>query len=241
MANVTKSKMDREASSHSRGIMYHSRMRFLKSREGGSRLEGIVKRKSFNSDKENPSSKSRSVVPSNTPCSPESLLPPTELMTRPQAFRYACWKHQNETIIPASRAIRKMSCLMKKHDPEVQKKRLEIFDRIQAAESLSQRKKRERDAHVRADQIENTALSMLTKLDKKESSVSDKKTRKTMIGTNVMTTFSFEKAANIVVTSPTTGSVSSKANIDVNDSNYPKPFMFLEEWAKEKQIKRRGK
>jgi hypothetical protein len=122
---------------HSRCIMYQSRMRILKSRDGGSGRraklgEKILCENSFTTS---------SFVDRGTrkPCSAEKLLPPIQLMTKERSFRHLYLKYH-----PPKVKVR-MDFLQKQEDPKLKRKREEIFARIQAAEKNSERLKREKE------------------------------------------------------------------------------------------------
>lgn len=120
---------------HSKNIMYQSRMRILKSREGSGRRsklgEKIISENSFSS----------SFVDRGTrkPCSAEKLLPPMQLMTKQQTFRHLYLKYH-----PPKVQVR-VDFLTKKEDPILVKKREQIFAKIRASEKASERLKREKE------------------------------------------------------------------------------------------------
>lgn len=121
---------------NSKSIMYQSRMRILKSRDGGtgrrSKLgEKIICENSFSS----------SFVDRGTrkPCSAEKLLPPMQLMTKQRTFRHLYLKYH-----PPKVQVR-VDFLQKKEDPKLVKKREQIFARIRASEMASERLKREKE------------------------------------------------------------------------------------------------
>ena len=141
----------------SRSIMYHCRMQYLKSREGGNR--GKQRRKSsldlFGLDVFEASEKNDRPQFScldekvHGPCTPEILVPPCELMTRPRAFRQAYWKHHCK---PTIRAIEKLEMhQMDERKERLNKKRKEILAKIRAKEKV----RREKDIRRRAERVLN--------------------------------------------------------------------------------------
>eukprot|EP00586_Coscinodiscus_wailesii_P020136 CAMPEP_0172495766 /NCGR_PEP_ID=MMETSP1066-20121228/76316_1 /TAXON_ID=671091 /ORGANISM="Coscinodiscus wailesii, Strain CCMP2513" /LENGTH=149 /DNA_ID=CAMNT_0013267663 /DNA_START=346 /DNA_END=791 /DNA_ORIENTATION=- len=130
--NTTKSFTEREASVRARGIMYQCRMKFLRSRESAKQQHQNHHPLHYPTS----SSSSLSVLSSGAgatalPCPVEKLIPPTELMTRAQSFRFAYVKHFPHN---ADGQIRRMMSLTKKEDPMVTKKRGEILERVRTAE-----------------------------------------------------------------------------------------------------------
>lgn len=141
----------------SRSILYHCRMQFLKSREGGAR--GKQRRKSsldlFGLDVIEASERSSRPQFScldekvHGPCAPEILIPPTELMTRPRAFRQAYWRHHCK---PTVRAIGKLEISQANERKEhLNKKRKEILAKMRAKEKV----RREKDIRRRAERVLN--------------------------------------------------------------------------------------
>ena len=116
---------------HCDAMMYHSRMKFLKSRAGTRNRGGAVERGWLVRE----------------PCKLETVLPPIELMTRPQSFRYACWKNNQANI---KSRVRQLPNFLKKSDPAIENKHKEIFARIRAAEGALDRSKREKEAQKQA-------------------------------------------------------------------------------------------
>ena len=128
-----------------RGIMYQSRMRYLKSCDSGRKLKqkrnGALKNigeSSSGSNASSPSGASHSYS--------EMLLPPIELMTRERSFRRLLWKHH-----PPTMTVRKMDFLVKHEDPAILKKRERIRSRIRAAELASDRHRREKESWQRPE------------------------------------------------------------------------------------------
>jgi len=70
------------------------------------------------------------------PCTPEILVPPSELMTRPRAFRQAYWKHHCK---PTVRAIEKLEIYqIDERKERLNKKRREILAKIRSKEKASE-------------------------------------------------------------------------------------------------------
>jgi hypothetical protein len=140
--------------SRSRSITYQSRMSYLKSREGDSGGRKLLGKKIIGDTSPN----SFPFGASLKPCSAEKLLPPMQLMTRERSFRHLYRKFHP----PAQ--IRKMDFLQRKEDPAVKKKREEIYTRIRAAESASNRRKREKEAWEsnRNERLSNNGNEMVT-------------------------------------------------------------------------------
>mmetsp|Transcript_24861 Transcript_24861/g.52052 ORF Transcript_24861/g.52052 Transcript_24861/m.52052 type:complete len:266 (+) Transcript_24861:253-1050(+) len=138
----------------SRSIMYHCRMQYLKSREGG--LRGKQRRKSsFGLDVFEMAEKKETQQFScldekvHGPCTPEILVPPSELMTRPHAFRQAYWRHHCK---PTVRAIEKLEIhQLNERKERLNKKRKEILAKIRAKEKV----RREKDIRRRAERVLN--------------------------------------------------------------------------------------
>lgn len=141
----------------SRSILYHCRMQFLKSREGGNR--GKQRRKSsldlFGHDIFEASEKNNRPQFScldekvHGPCAPEILIPPAELMTRPRAFRQAYWRYHCK---PTVRAIEKLEISQANERKErLNKKRREILAKMRAKEKV----RREKDIRRRAERVLN--------------------------------------------------------------------------------------
>ena len=140
-----------------RGIMYHSRMRYLTSREGNrqstlrERGNGIVSDKSSSMQP-----KTSLLGASHIPCSQERLIPPTQLMTRERSFRHTYWKYHKPKI-----TFRNTDFLKKKEDPMVKNKRDEIFARIKAAEIASERSIKEKESWKRAEIKKKGSITIL--------------------------------------------------------------------------------
>lgn len=128
------------SNSQSRGIMYQSRMRYLKSRDGNSSNSSsrtkIAERLPFSS----------LLGASRTPCVAEKLLPPMELMTRQRSLKRVYLEHHSPMT-----QVKRMNFLEKKENPVLKRKRDAIFARIRAAELASERLKREKDSWKRAE------------------------------------------------------------------------------------------
>lgn len=136
------------STSHNHGIMYQSRMRYLKSRDGTYSGQSSSSKTRLSERGE------RSQLPfssllgaARTPCVAEKLLPPTELMTRERSLRRAYWKYHPPTV-----QVKRMNFLERKEDPVLVRKRDVIFARIKAAELASERLKREKESWKRVEQ-----------------------------------------------------------------------------------------
>jgi len=147
---------------NSNGILYHSRMRYLKSRDGQLIRSSIVRKKQeykkISHEKKNnythhvsfPSPavahktqpQHLSILSKNKACLPEKLLPPTELMSRSQAFRRACLTNLDTSPI---KKIKKMKSLHRKVKPSILAKREEIYSKIRAAEISAERIRKEEE------------------------------------------------------------------------------------------------
>mmetsp|Transcript_26625 Transcript_26625/g.39222 ORF Transcript_26625/g.39222 Transcript_26625/m.39222 type:complete len:247 (+) Transcript_26625:194-934(+) len=141
-----------EACDYGRGIMYHCRMLYLRSeddsRRGKRRNIGGIGESSSNSSSSNEKPQFSFMSSAHEPCPQERLIPPNEVMTRAQSFRYAYWKHN-----PPAASVPRMECLQKKEEPNVKKKREEIFSRIKTAEVALERARREKEARKRAERM----------------------------------------------------------------------------------------
>ena len=123
-------------SSLARSITYQSRMSYLKSREGDSSGRTLLGKKRIGEK----SSTSFALAAPLRPCQPDKLLPPMQLMTKEKSFRHLYRKYHP----PAQ--ICKMDFLKKKEDPDIKKKRDEIYAKIRASELASEQLKREKEA-----------------------------------------------------------------------------------------------
>lgn len=225
----------------SRSIMYQSRMKILKSRDGSSTRraklgERIMCENSFSSF----------FVDRGTrkPCPEEKLLPPLQLMTRERSFRHLYLKYH-----PPKVHVR-MDFLQKREDPKFKKKREDIFARIRAAEIASERLKREKERiteHRRSALKMNDGLSISNSLS--EHSVNDE-SQLDALSTHENTHgqkegVHFTEDSNVVVsgfvTDPskkmdsadvTVASVNSGGDDDDDDGN----LAFLSDWKKEKHL-----
>ena len=141
-----------------RGIMYHSRMRYLASREGNRQITLRERGSGIVGDKSTSMQPKISLLgASHIPCSQERLVPPTELMTRERSFRHTYWKYHKPKI-----SFRNTDFLKKKENPIVKKKRDEIFARIKAAEIASERSIKEKESWKRSEIIKkNNTITIL--------------------------------------------------------------------------------
>ena len=124
-------------SKESRGILYHCRMRYLKSRDGNDRMI----RAPLNTSNR-----------SQAPCPAARLLPPPQLMTREYSLRHSYWKTHQLPTLP------KADFLKRKEDPEVKKKRDLIYARIRAAEVSSERYNHDMEARKRIEVEEKNSI-----------------------------------------------------------------------------------
>jgi len=115
-------------SKESRGMLYHCRMRYLKSRDGNDRMNKAPLMSSHRSQ-----------------CPPARLLPPPQLQTREYSLRHSYWMTNQLPTLP------KAEFLKRKEDPEVKKKRDLIYARIRAAEMSSERYTRDMEARRRLE------------------------------------------------------------------------------------------
>jgi len=204
-------------------ITYHSRMRYLKSRDGaslkmttlGDRASEIMKKKSG----------------SKAPCSSETLIPPQELMTRQRSFRHLYWKYH-----PPTTNIRKMSFLQRKEDPISIKRREEIFEKIHAAELAVERQKKGNDAWKRSEKRRGSVIEVELKKsitdnshdrdDKMNDSRESLGKQRTggNNNSNEVSDFIFDKKKNSKLFSV----------ISDTDGAYPQNFSFLSDWKEEK-------
>jgi hypothetical protein len=91
---------------------------------------------------------------SHSGSSSDILLPPSELMTRSEAFRFAYWKHHRE---PTMRSIKKLEFGHDESHERLSKKRKEILSRIEA----SNRAKKELELRRRAERVMNHSLESM--------------------------------------------------------------------------------
>ena len=109
-------------SSHGAGVVYHSRMMYLTPED----CVGVSPTKS---PPKAAGSKSMVEKYRRQPCPESKLLPPLELMTRPQALRFAYLEANDPRA-----GIKKMDGLVPKEDPKDIEKREEILKRMREAE-----------------------------------------------------------------------------------------------------------
>lgn len=166
VAESTSESTYEETSSQARGmsagagssLLYHSRMLYLKSREGGNRN---VRRKG--------SVGSENQIPFLDEISWDSniLLPPKELLTRSKAFRQAYWKHHCQTT---TQSIKKLD--FKPHNERTERlnrKRREILAKIQATEKAE----RETELRRRAERVMSHSLESTVTEELSDESDSD--------------------------------------------------------------------
>jgi len=142
--------MQASSTSSTSPILYHCRMQYLKSREGGARKQ--QRRKSsmdlFMSESDEPqfSCLDEKV---HGPCAPEILVPPSELMTRTLAFRQAYWRHHCK---PTVRSIEKLEIhQLDERKERLNRKRKEILSKIRTKEAH----RRQADMRRRAERVLN--------------------------------------------------------------------------------------
>jgi len=240
----------------SRSILYHCRMQFLKSREGGNR--GKQRRKSsldlFGHDIFEASERNNRPQFScldekvHGPCAPEILIPPAELMTRPRAFRQAYWRHHCQ---PTIRAIEKLEISQRNERKErLNKKRKEILAKMRAKEKA----RREKDIRRRAERVLNRnhgieseesgddseseleeQLGMMTLLSSSSQLSRDSSpgNRKTLIGKPKR---SDEPRRNrrTIMGNPWQSQIQEDAlNVEVDSAADDDAFSFLSEWGKQ--------
>ena len=133
-------------------ILYHSRMQYLKSRDNNS-TNRKQKRKSsldlFHSTQDNADTTQFSCLDEKVhgPCTPEILVPPSELMTRSRSFRQAYWKHHAK---PTIREVEKLDIKsIDERKERLNHKRREILERIRTKEAH----KRQQDMRRRAERV----------------------------------------------------------------------------------------
>lgn len=135
----------------SSSIIYHCRNKYLKSREGGSRKQ--QRRKSsldlFGIGNDNVDKPQFSCLDEKVygPCTPEILVPPSELMTRSRAFRQAYWNHHAR---PTTLAIEKLDIhQIDERKERLNRKRKDILSKIRSKEAV----RRQEDMRRRAERI----------------------------------------------------------------------------------------
>lgn len=219
-----------------RGIMYQSRMRYLKSCDSGRK------------------SKQKRTIGESSTCSKgssfsashnfsEKLLPPIELMTRERSFRRLLWKHH-----PPTMTVRKMDFLVKNEDPAVIKKRERIRSRIRAVELASDRQKREKEAWQRPEhRICGGDSVSLTNRSISDNSSSDDPQEIQQVHDKLKDTvsnsedsfsidvagFVFESKKNSTKSNFSKSSQCTSAEIVRDDEDYiGDTFSFLVEWSK---------
>ena len=120
-------------------LMYHCRMQYLKSRDG-QRPKPKSRRRTSTINIFEVGEKSEEPTFScldekvHGPCTPEILLPPPELTTRPRAFKQAYWKHHSK---PAVRAVERLEIYHPDERKErLNKKRADILAKIRSKEKV---------------------------------------------------------------------------------------------------------
>ena len=217
--------------------MYQSRMRILKSRDGGSGRRAKLGEKVL----------CESSFPSSffdrgtrKPCPAEKLLPPMQLMTKEQSFRHLYLKYH-----PPKVKVR-MDFLQKREDPKIKKKRDEIFARIRATEITSERLKREKE---RVAEHKRNALNdsgpLGNSLSEHSGNEEDVSGNESLNGQKDGVLFSDDSAVVVsgFVTDPSkkmdSGAtvVSTISSCDENNEEeaYGDSFAFLADWKKEKK------
>ena len=220
-------------SANARGIMYHSRMRYLKARDGPGRKTTLGNRAS---EIIGENSSLGICTSQHFPCSSENLVPPSELMTRQRSFKQLYWKYH-----PPNTQIRKMEFLRKKEDPIAKKKREAIFERIRAAEMAAERSKREKEAWKRAEQrlsgvtdsVSLLSSSIVEQTSERDDTADGGKNYEGLNGG-----FVFERKKNNITHEVSTNSGNDDASLNDLDS-YPDDFAFLSDWRKERNWARK--
>ena len=192
--DITKPIKHHEHKFNSRGIMYHSRMRYLKSREGNKKnkklsfqYEGRTSFESWNQENNlvytqkamlsatqqtSINIDSYKFIDKNKVCSPSKLLPPNELMSRSQAFRIACLKNLESSPM---KKIRKIDSLSRKEDPRIINHRNDILSRIRRhTESLLQKNRMEM-MNENIDDKKGNENNVIIKLDGEGEQLEPKK------------------------------------------------------------------
>lgn len=132
--NTLRAEIQKESKRATAGVVYHSRMAYLTPKS----FVGVSPTKEEEKKKTGPGSTIKHKEYRKQPCAEERLLPPLELMTRPQALRFAYLSENDPRA-----GIKKMDTLEKKLDPEEEKKREEILKRIKENEIKEEIKKRD--------------------------------------------------------------------------------------------------
>ena len=184
------------------------------------------------------------------PCSADKLLPPMHCMTRERSFRHM----YNKFHPPAQ--IRKMDFMQRKEDPVVKKKREDIYTRIRAAESASERLKRDKEAWQsnRSERIGSDGSSFSLPNASSEHSSNEEDQDDIHVGLEMIARPSRERGSfvNGVVVSgfvadtkktDVLSSVASSSGCeDINDDDtYGANFSFLSDWKKESKNSHRPK
>jgi len=129
MSATLRSEIQRESNRNTMGVVYHSRMMYLTPEDavGVSPKKSPAKLEAYNPTKHR-----------KQPCPEAKLVPPIELMTRPQALRFAYLANHD----PRER-IKKMDTLEPKVDPESERKREDIMRKMREAEIRAEMKRKE--------------------------------------------------------------------------------------------------
>lgn len=108
----------------------------------------------------------------NAPCSPQILIPPSELMTRPLAFRHAYWRHQ---LKPTAREVPKLDLRqMNERKERMAEKRRMILAKVKAYEKKKREKGIENDLRRRAERVLNRNSGMDSGDESGDESESDR-------------------------------------------------------------------
>ena len=110
MSSTLREEIRRESNRNTNGVVYHSRMMYLTPIEAvgmSPKKVALTPGQPLVKKKYNPTEYRKQ------PCPNHRLVPPVELMTRPEALRFAYLQHHDP-----KGAIKKMNTLEKRVDPE---------------------------------------------------------------------------------------------------------------------------
>jgi hypothetical protein len=233
------------SSSTSLSILYHSRMQYLKPRRDEHKQKQRRRTSSldlFQSTKDDDTTQFSCLDEKlNGPCTPDILVPPSELMTRSRAFQQAFWKHH------ARDSFREVERLEINNDHRQERERLnmkrkEILARIKAKEA----KKRQADMRKRAERFMNRDSSGIDDVSDESDDDSEIDTeqigRLGMLSLSPSSPISSPYSSHAIMNTRRTGVSQQekteeeevcKVPVEVEVKRHQSAFSFLSEWGKE--------
>ena len=188
-------------------LMYHSRMRYLHSKKKIQSQSQQLKQEEQETDKkirsrtttfqtnshkkikQHHTQRTTSFPKIKQPCNVDILLPPTEIITRRKAFRFACLKLQSENtsskLNNKKAKIKKIESLLYKEDPNFIRKRDEIYSRFYSSSNDDKDHEDDSDENIDEDLLDdesdNTMQYQNDDFDDNVSTISNTSNRKTNV------------------------------------------------------------